>query len=183
MPVLTTGPEKRYATALLNEAVATKVAPAVALDMESLAVAINQVANLRTLLTHPLVPNSLKGAALSQLTINLNFQRLTKNFVQLVVQQGRVNLLAGIADQFAALWRAHQGEQVVTVTTAVRLNAVQLKAIETFAKQHLPSAKKITLTQQLDSTVLAGVKINLGSHEADLTVRGALTRLQQQLTQ
>lgn len=171
----------RYATALFNEAKAQKILAKVAMDVESTEVAIRTVENLEAILAHPLTDKEVKCLCVSQLAINLKFQQLTKDFLQLVVQNGRANMLCEICKAFDKLVAAENGEVTVKVTAAEKLTAAQIKALEAFAKTQLKGAKKIKLEQTTDTSLLAGMKVNMGSTEVDLSARGALQRMAQTL--
>jgi len=68
----------------------------------------------------------------------------------------------------------------VTITTAVKLNAAQLKKLsDAIEKKYGASAKVETV---VDSSILGGVIVTVGSHQFDNSYRNRIAKLKQQLT-
>jgi F-type H+-transporting ATPase subunit delta len=179
---LTTGPARRYALALLAEAEASKQVDAVAKDMAALAAALEQSEDFRAAVAHPLVSQKNVSNLLADVCKKLKVAKLTNNFTQLVARNGRINMLEGICWWFAKLLADQRGEVTVTAITPAALTKTQLKAVEKFAKSQLKDATTITVQEQIDATLLGGLKVRLGATEVDCSVRGALQRLKNKLT-
>lgn len=179
---LTTGPARRYALALLAEAEASKQVDAVAKDMAALAAALEQSEDFRAAVAHPLVSQKDVSNLLADVCKKLKVAKLTNNFTQLVARNGRINMLEGICWWFAKLLGDQRGEVTVTAITPAALTQAQLKAVEKFAKSQLKDATTITVQEQIDATLLGGLKVRLGATEVDCSVRGALQRLKNKLT-
>jgi len=70
----------------------------------------------------------------------------------------------------------------VTVISAIKLTPIQVKKItEAVEKKHTES--KVVLKQVVDPSVIAGIKITVGSEEIDATVYTKLEKLHLQLKQ
>lgn len=70
----------------------------------------------------------------------------------------------------------------VTVTSAVELTNTQVKKIvEEIEKKH--SGSTVELKQVVDPSVIAGIKLTVGSQEMDATVYSKLEKLHVQLKQ
>lgn len=70
----------------------------------------------------------------------------------------------------------------VTVTTAVKLTADQRKSVEHVVAQKLGKTK-FELTEQVDPSVIGGVRLTIQSQQYDATVAHRFTRLSEQLHQ
>ncbi len=69
---------------------------------------------------------------------------------------------------------------VITITTAQKLDAAQLKELKTLVESKVGEAE---YKQVVDAQVLGGLKITIGSQEFDATLSGKLKKLESQLTQ
>lgn len=67
---------------------------------------------------------------------------------------------------------------VVTLITATKLSADQKKAVQAELEQKLGS---VELQEEIDPSVMGGLKIKLGNQEFDATVAGKLERLESQV--
>jgi ATP synthase F1 delta subunit len=70
----------------------------------------------------------------------------------------------------------------VTVTSAVELTKTQVKKItDAVEKKHKES--KVELKQVVDSSIIAGLKVTVGSEEIDATAYSKLEKLHLQIKQ
>lgn len=63
----------------------------------------------------------------------------------------------------------------ITVLSSYKLGAAELKAVAAIAKEKLGSSG--TITNTIDKSVIAGVKIKADGREIDLTLDGSLSRM------
>lgn len=70
----------------------------------------------------------------------------------------------------------------VTVTTAVKLTADQRKSVEQVVAKKLGKSK-FALTEQVDPSVIGGVRLTIESRQYDATVANRFARLNEQLHQ
>ena len=71
-------------------------------------------------------------------------------------------------------YRASQGYLEATVVSAYPLNDVVRKDVQDLLKQEFPDAKKISLNERTDPSVIGGVRIEMAGEELDLTVKAKL---------
>ncbi len=69
---------------------------------------------------------------------------------------------------------------VITITTAQKLDAAQLRELSTLVESKIGTAEYV---QVVDPKVLGGLKITIGDQEFDATLAGKLKKLESQLTQ
>lgn len=67
----------------------------------------------------------------------------------------------------------------VTITTAVKLTPKQLGSIQTAVEKKY--GKKVEYVQEVDPTVLGGIRVLIGSTMIDRTIQSKLTQLRSQL--
>jgi F-type H+-transporting ATPase subunit delta len=103
-----------------------------------------------------------------------------KNFLLLLAQKKRLNVLPDIADTFNAYYAAFKKTSNVRVITAV-------KAQEDFRQQLALALTKrtqreVTLDCEVDPSIIGGAIIHIGDSVIDGSIRGKLTRLLNNLT-
>lgn len=103
-----------------------------------------------------------------------------RNFVQVLVQNRRLGLIAQIRDMFEALRREHEGTMEATVVSAMPLADGQLQSlVATLEKKY---GRRITAKVELDPKLIGGLKIMVGDKVIDATVRGKLDAMAAALT-
>jgi len=68
----------------------------------------------------------------------------------------------------------------VTITTAVKLNAVQLKKLTTAIEKKYGTSDNVE--NVVDPSILGGVIVTVGSHQYDNSYRNRIAELKQQVT-
>lgn len=103
-----------------------------------------------------------------------------ERFLVALAAQGRLSALPFIADQFERL-RAEFDQRVeVTVTSAYKLTAAQQTKLANALKKRLN--REISITTQVDKSLIGGVILRAGDTVIDGSVRGRLNRLSDALT-
>lgn len=68
----------------------------------------------------------------------------------------------------------------VTVTTAIKLTPDQRSSVEQVVSKKLGKTK-FALTEQVDPSIIGGIRITIQSHQYDATVAARFTQLNEQL--
>ncbi|GAB4508221.1 MAG: F0F1 ATP synthase subunit delta [Sulfuricaulis sp.] len=97
------------------------------------------------------------------------------NFVRLLVENRRLNLLPEIVTQYESLRAEAEARVEVTVTSAFALEPEQLKTLSEALKRKL--GREVNLTAQVDKTLMGGIVIRAGDLVIDGSVRGRLADL------
>jgi F-type H+-transporting ATPase subunit delta len=95
-----------------------------------------------------------------------------RNFVQVLVQNGRLDLMPLIRAHFEALKREKEGVLEAKIISALPLNDTQVKAL--IAQLETKYQRKVTAQVETDASLIGGVKIVVGDKVIDGTVRGKL---------
>jgi len=69
------------------------------------------------------------------------------------------------------------GTAIGTVISARPLNAAALQAIESFVKQQNTHVKSVVLREQVDESLIGGVRLELPGHQLDASVKAKLEQL------
>lgn len=102
------------------------------------------------------------------------------NFIRLVGQKGRLTALGVIAEQFEALKAQQEKRMEVEILSAFALSEAQEQSLASALAKRLD--REISITTQVDPSLLGGVILRAGDTVIDGSVRGRLSRLQDVLS-
>ena len=165
----------RDSTALFQLAVEQKALDAVERDIATLRPHLT--ADLINALSSPIVPNDRKRALLNDISKELKLSDLTRRFLGLVAAKGRAGVLPELLDGVSLLSANARHELKAHVLSAQPLTAAQKDGIMAFVKQNYAEAKTVSIDEVLDPSLVAGVRIRVGSTEYDASLRGAFDHL------
>jgi F-type H+-transporting ATPase subunit delta len=169
----------RYATALFDLAVKAKSLDAVAASLGVLKDALGESADLKTLITSPMVTRTAAAAGIKGVAESLGLDSLTSNFLGVLAANRRLAALPVIIRDFNALAAARRGEITAQVTSAHALSAVQQKALSARLKAGL--GRDVALDITVDPAILGGLIVRVGSRMIDSSLKTRLGALGQAL--
>jgi F-type H+-transporting ATPase subunit delta len=123
------GLAQRYATALFDLAGEKGQLDAIASDLTQLRAMIDASADLRRLISSPLLGREDQGRAMAAIAEAAGFGDLTRRFLGLVAQNRRLFVLPGIIKAYHAMLADRRGEQTAQVTAARALTPAQQGAL------------------------------------------------------
>jgi len=98
-----------------------------------------------------------------------------KNFVGMLVENGRLALLPEIGAQFHALKNASEGAADAEITSAFALTDAQVKdLVATLEKKF---GRKLNPTVNVDNSLIGGVRVTVGDEVLDTSVRAKLQKM------
>jgi len=103
-----------------------------------------------------------------------------RNFMRVLVQNGRLELTPHIRGVYESLKREHEGTLEASVISALPIGDEQVKAL--VAALETKFKRKITAKVEIDPQLIGGVKIVVGDKVIDATVRGRLDAMATALT-
>jgi F-type H+-transporting ATPase subunit delta len=166
---------ERYAQALFSLAQDGNALDHVAGDMNAIWSGLKDSADLRMFLDNPLFKADVKKGVLNQI-MGDSVHPYTRNFVMLLVDRRRSMLLQGVCQAFQGLMRKFNQTILAEVTSATELNDDQKNALKEKVIA-LTGARQVDLDIKLDSELIGGVIIKIGSQVIDASLRGQLRRL------
>ena len=115
--------------------------------------------------------NSVLSNMFSKEKASTDFQK----FFGLLIHEKRTNLLPDIYDHYAALADEHSGQEKALVVSAVKLSEPQVANIQkTLSKLR---GKNIQIENEIDESVIGGIRVEIGSFVYDASVKGFLDKL------
>ena len=122
--------------------------------------------------------NQLEGVIIGAIGKHLSGE--ARNFVQVLVHNRRLGVIAQIRESYEALRREHEGAMEATVVSALPVDDAQLKSL--VAALEKKYSRKITARVKIDPQLIGGLKIMVGDKVIDATVRGRLDAMAAALT-
>lgn len=164
-----------YAQALMALASDQQLVDRFGEDAQAVLDVLSSSQDLQQFLANPLLEGDAKKAVLQQVVAN-DVHPFFVNFLKLLVDRGRILFLAAVLKQYQMLLRQLRKTVLAEVTAAVELSEAQQSSIRERVKA-MTEAEQVDLEVNLDSELLGGVIIRVGSQVVDASLRGQLRRL------
>jgi F-type H+-transporting ATPase subunit delta len=148
-------------------------------DLSLLARALTGSTDLKNAMFHPAFSSTQREAVLMDIATAASFQEVTRRFMRLLIEKGRLRYLEGIAAAFRAEVDTRLGRVRATVTSAKPLDAAALTELQQALKARV--GKDVIAEVHVDETVISGLKAQIGGLVYDGTVRSQLDRMRASL--
>jgi F-type H+-transporting ATPase subunit delta len=140
-------------------------------DMLQLAAAVASDGRIRALIGDPKFPPRRLG----ELFLGICGEKLSgeaRNFVLLLAENGRVEILPEVSDLFEQLRAHYEGVLDANIISAFPMSEAQLKDL--VATLEARFKRKIEPRVSIDPELIGGVKVEIGDEVLDVSVRGKL---------
>lgn len=164
-----------YAEALLESAQETDLLEKTSEDLSSLSRLLSQSNELEVFLENPLIAPSAKKIVLNNLLLN-KINDFVLKFLLVLVDRRRISLINNIIDKYLELAYRLESIVVAEVSTASLLTEVQQENLVNKLK-NITSSNQVKLVIQLDSSLIAGFTVKLGSKVIDTSLSGKLKQM------
>jgi F-type H+-transporting ATPase subunit delta len=105
---------------------------------------------------------------------------MAKNFLRTVIENGRLNALPEIAEQFRALKNAQSGSSDAVVYSAFAIDdAARAELAATLEKRF---ARKLNVSVELQPELIGGIRVVVGDEVLDTSVKARLEQMKVALT-
>ena len=130
-------------------------------------------------LTNPLYPMELREKVMAQLISELQADEYLANFLNLVVQKKRADILPEIASEFQALVDADQNVSRGTVISAAEISG-ELEAKVQSTLENI-TGKKVILATEIDPSIIGGIVAKVGDLVMDGSIKTQLAGLNESI--
>ncbi|HJU50467.1 F0F1 ATP synthase subunit delta [Noviherbaspirillum autotrophicum] len=143
-------------------------------DLVSEMAAVAALPDVKSFASNPKIPDQqVVETFLSLLKSKVSPE--AKNFVGMLVENGRLTLLPEIGAQFHALKNAAQGAADAEITSAFELTGAQVNdLVATLEKKF---GRKLNPSVKVDSSLIGGVRVAVGDEVLDTSVRAKLQQM------
>jgi F-type H+-transporting ATPase subunit delta len=134
---------------------------------------------LREFFENPAIPVVEKIAILDKLNAKLGMQKELRNLIAVLISHDRIASVAEVAKAYRTLLQEQLGIRPAEIVTARELDEKERQALT--AEVAKLAGSKIDASFKLDSSLLGGAVVRIGSTVYDGSVRGRLDRLKEAL--
>jgi F-type H+-transporting ATPase subunit delta len=169
-----------YAQALLSIAQSKNLTEEFGTDARTFLGLLRADKQLHNFFSNPFIQSENKKALIKQI-LGEGSNPYLRNFLLVLVDKRRIAFLESIFEQYLALLRQLNQTVLAEVISAVPLTEAQQQAIiqKVIA---ISNARQVELETKVDSELIGGVIIKVGSQVIDASIRGQLRRLSLRLT-
>lgn len=170
------GLAQRYALALLELAKDRKSVDAVADDLDRLQDLVAKDADFRAFIADPRLDAASQKRAAFAILEKAGVSGDVRNLVGVLVANRRLTALPDVIAAFGGLLAEQRGQQTADVTTAHPLTDVQRTQLN--ARLVEAGYSNVKLVERVDTTLLGGLVVRIGSRLFDSSIKSKLQRLQ-----
>jgi len=167
----------RYAKALIGLSAEQGQLEQVYTDMGLINGAVTISHDLRVMLASPVVTGDRKIKALNTIFSN-KLTKITGNFLDLLVKNGREDALGAISSSFIAQYKELKGITTAQVISAEVLSDDMHKRILDILKKEI--AGDVELQASVDAELVGGFVLNIGDRQLDTSLRSKFNKLRQE---
>jgi F-type H+-transporting ATPase subunit delta len=167
----------RYAKAALSFSLEQKNEVEVNNDMMLIVKTIDENADLRLLLSSPVLKSEVKKSALKEIFAN-KISSLSVGLIELLIDNKRLSILKEVAKNFTILFDELKGIEIAKVTTAVPLTNELNEQVLIKIKEI--TGKEATLENIVNPDIIGGFILRIGDVQYDASVANKLKGLKRQ---
>lgn len=169
---------RRYATAVFSLATEGGKADRIGDDLAAASTSIQSDELTRDFFVAPVIDRATKERVMSQ-TFGGKLDEIALHTLLLLVRKRREALLPALVTEYRKLQQGSRGTEPLTIRSARALPPAELAALV----ERLQRAynKKFDVSQEVDPTLIGGVRVLMGDRRVDGTVSGRLEALAREL--
>ena len=168
----------RYARALLKCSVESKVEDQVYQEMQTLAESYIAVPELRRTIDNPMVGRDKKAEVLKA-AAGGNVSGITVRLIDLVLNEGRENMVQFIANSYITLYRQQKNIIRGRLTTAVAVSDAMEQKMRQMVEKRTNGT--VEFTTDVDPEILGGFILEYDTYRMDTSVKSQLSNILKQL--
>ncbi|XP_042425473.1 ATP synthase subunit O, mitochondrial-like [Zingiber officinale] len=117
------------------------------------------------------IPKKTRVKTVTEIFSEAGFSDVTKNFLAVLADNGRLAHIDRISKRFVELTMAQRGEVKVIVTTVIPLPAEEEKELKLTMQDILGHGKTAKLEQKIDPSILGGLVVEFGNKVFDMSIK------------
>ncbi|KAK9134967.1 hypothetical protein Syun_014297 [Stephania yunnanensis] len=171
VPLALFGGSGNYASALYLASVNANVLEKVEAEILDLVEASKKSPTFSQFTKDLSVPSETRVKAINEICSQAKFSDITKNFLVVLAENGRLRHVDTIAKRFAELSMAHKGEVKAIVTTVIPLPPQEEKELKETLQDIIGQGKKVKLEQKIDPSILGGLVVEFSQKVFDMSIK------------
>ncbi len=166
---------KKYAKALLDEAIERNQTDTVVREIQQLDRLMSDSPEYKKLMTSQMIGSIDRKNGMALVAEKLELSELTRHFLGVLVENGRTSIFSEIVGAFIRLYQEYRGILQVSVVSALALNDQTMQHLTDVLKQTF--GKEIRMDVKIDPDLIGGLTVQAGSLMADASVKTKLQKL------
>jgi F-type H+-transporting ATPase subunit delta len=165
----------RYARALLKSASAANLEAQVYQDMMLLAKSYIDVTALRSTIDNPMLAKEKKQMLLETAIGGEESSSLSKDFIALVLKEGRENMIQFMANSYVTLYRQQKNIILGKLTTATQVSATIEQKMRSVVEGKTQGT--VEFETQVDPDIIGGFVLEYDTYRMDASVKSKLNTI------
>jgi F-type H+-transporting ATPase subunit delta len=166
---------KRYSKALFDLALEQDKIDKIKEDLQAVRDVVNKNPGFLETISAPTINKHKAQIIVKEIFAKFKISLITKNFLSVVAIHGRMIILHEIIEEYNNRVSLHLGELTAEIVSAIALDKKQTEAIALSLENSLN--KKIRIKQTVNSKILGGLIVKLGSTMIDNSLASKLDRI------
>ncbi|EPS66313.1 hypothetical protein M569_08465 [Genlisea aurea] len=183
VPIKLFGMSGNYASALYIAAVKANSLDKVESEVRTLVEAAKQSPTFSQFMKDLSVSADTRSNAIQDICSQAGFSDITRNFLVIAAENGRLRFLERISERFSELSMAHRGEVKAIVTTVIPLPLEEEKELKETLEDILGEGKKVILEQKIDPSILGGLVVEFSQKVFDISIKTRAAQMERFLRQ
>ncbi|GAV67017.1 OSCP domain-containing protein [Cephalotus follicularis] len=171
VPLALFGGSGNYASALYIAAVKANALDKVESEILDLVEAMKRSLTFTQFTKDLSVPVDTRIQAINEICAQAKFSEITKNFLVVLAENGRLRNIDSIAKRFQELTMAHKGEVKAIVTSVIPLPPQEEKELKETLQDIIGQGKKVKLEQKIDPSILGGLVVEFDKKVFDMSIK------------
>jgi F-type H+-transporting ATPase subunit O len=134
-------------------------------------------------LKDPSVSKTVRMKAVEEIFGQTKFNDVTKNFLAVLAENGRLSQLQRITGCYSELLHAHRGEVQALVTAALELSPAELEDIKNALKGYLKPGQTLKVEQKVDRSIIGGIVVDIQDKHIDLSIDTKIKQMEKLLAE
>ncbi|XP_073025770.1 ATP synthase subunit O, mitochondrial-like [Primulina eburnea] len=183
VPFAMYGVSGNYASALYLAAVKANVLDKVESELLVLIEASKKSPKFSQFMKDISVSADIRVKAMHDIGSQAKFDDITKNFLALVAEKGRLGHIERIAQRFSELTMAHRGEVKAIVTSVIDLPPEEEKELKETLQDIIGQGKTVKLEKKVDPSILGGLVVEFQQKVFDMSIKTRALQMERFLRQ
>ncbi|CAH9085561.1 unnamed protein product [Cuscuta epithymum] len=171
VPLTMYGVSGNYASALYLAAVKSNTLDKVESELSDLSAAAKKSPTFSQFMKDPSVPSETRVTAIKEICALAKFGDVTRNFLFVLSENGRLKELDRIVKRFKELTMAHRGEIKAIVTSVIPLPPEEEKELKATLQEMVGHGKSVQIEQKIDPSILGGLVLEFGQKVFDMSIK------------
>jgi F-type H+-transporting ATPase subunit delta len=171
---------RRYGKALLNLAGSDKKIEEIGEQLLEVANLFQENTGLRSIMLDPKISKEKRIAVIGELTKKMECQELVIKYCRYLTDRNRFEIIADISSAYNALASTRLGKATANIVVAEKLSQKEEKQLQTQLAAY--TGKKITMTVDVDSSILGGAITSIDSLVLDGRIKNKLNLIRETIS-